>query len=107
MSSRIIKFEAAAGSGKTYTLSIEFLRHLFKIFKHKTGQITPEYQIERFLASILAITFTNKAANEMKARILESLKRFSLYKKGFPISREYRSFLRKLSEICNIQESKR
>ncbi|MFN8286118.1 MAG: UvrD-helicase domain-containing protein [Chitinophagales bacterium] len=52
-------YKASAGSGKTYTLVKEFLRIALKrpdSFKH-----------------ILAITFTNKAANEMKERIVSML----------------------------------
>ena len=52
-------YKASAGSGKTYTLVKEFLRIALKqpdSFRH-----------------ILAITFTNKAANEMKERIIGML----------------------------------
>ena len=52
-------YKSSAGSGKTYTLVKEFLRIALKSpdkFKH-----------------ILAITFTNKAANEMKERIISTL----------------------------------
>lgn len=52
---------ASAGSGKTYTLVQEYLRiilHDKNPFKFRT---------------ILAMTFTNKAANEMKSRILDGL----------------------------------
>jgi len=50
---------ASAGSGKTYTLAGEYLRLLFNesdYFRH-----------------ILAVTFTNKATNEMKSRIIGEL----------------------------------
>ncbi len=50
---------ASAGSGKTYTLAGEYLRLLFTesdYFRH-----------------ILAVTFTNKATNEMKSRIIGEL----------------------------------
>ncbi|WP_044400970.1 exodeoxyribonuclease V subunit beta [Lacinutrix sp. Hel_I_90] len=58
-------YNASAGSGKTFTLVKEYLKILFSastqyLFKH-----------------ILAITFTNKAVAEMKARILEMLRVFS------------------------------
>ncbi len=56
-------YKASAGSGKTYTLVKEYLRLAFKAplqFRH-----------------ILAITFTNKAANEMKSRVIESLEGLS------------------------------
>ncbi|WP_192349336.1 exodeoxyribonuclease V subunit beta [Algoriphagus sp. Y33] len=56
-----IIYKSSAGSGKTYTLTLEYLKlalqspHAFK--------------------QILAVTFTNKATQEMKERILEELKR--------------------------------
>ncbi len=52
--------KASAGSGKTYTLVSEYLRLALR---------NPSAQYKH----ILAITFTNKAANEMKSRILEAL----------------------------------
>ena len=58
-------YNASAGSGKTYSLVKDYLILLFKskaFMPHK---------------SILAITFTNKAVDEMKQRILEYLIRFS------------------------------
>ena len=57
-------YNASAGSGKTYTLVKEYLRILFTSKGNKTYK------------SILAITFTNKAVNEMKERILKSLYQF-------------------------------
>jgi len=58
-----IIYKSSAGSGKTYTLTLEYLKlalqspHAFK--------------------SILAVTFTNKATQEMKERILKDLTRLS------------------------------
>ncbi len=52
-------YKASAGSGKTFQLVIEYLKLLMQNpynYKH-----------------ILAVTFTNKATNEMKSRILEQL----------------------------------
>lgn len=63
--------EASAGSGKTYTLAKRYISLL----------INPYLKEEEIpLQSILAITFTNKAAFEMKARILEFLKKIALDK---------------------------
>lgn len=58
-----VVYKSSAGSGKTYTLVKAYLK---LVIEHP----------ERY-ANILAITFTNKASNEMKSRILESLKMLS------------------------------
>ncbi|MGY6523631.1 MAG: UvrD-helicase domain-containing protein [Mongoliitalea sp.] len=58
-----IIYKSSAGSGKTYTLTLEFL----KIALAYPGAFK----------GILAVTFTNKATQEMKSRILEYLERLS------------------------------
>lgn len=58
-------YNASAGSGKTFTLVKEYLKILLK-----TENIYAFQQI-------LAITFTNKAAAEMKERVLKRLQDFS------------------------------
>jgi ATP-dependent helicase/nuclease subunit A len=58
---------ASAGSGKTHALTYRYLQ--FILSKHIS---------ENNLRNILAITFTNNAAREMKQRILEELKKASL-----------------------------
>lgn len=63
-SSRFIICRAAAGSGKTYTLVRQYLQLAFS---------APEHELRTRFTRILAITFTNKAANEMKERILREL----------------------------------
>ena len=57
---------ASAGSGKTYTL---VQRILLLCLRYPNQQDA--------IRHILALTFTNKAANEMKARILDWLKEFT------------------------------
>lgn len=52
-------YKAAAGSGKTYTLTQEYLRH---ILQPQTG-----------IRHILAITFTNAATADMKQKIVQAL----------------------------------
>lgn len=56
-------YKSSAGSGKTYTLVKEYL----KIILRKPEEFK----------NILAITFTNKAADEMKSRIIQKLKDLS------------------------------
>ncbi len=58
-------YNASAGSGKTYTLTKEYLKILF------LAKGDDAYK------QILAITFTNKAVEEMKSRIVDSLYQFS------------------------------
>ncbi|WP_130736358.1 exodeoxyribonuclease V subunit beta [Flavobacterium sp. J27] len=58
-------YDASAGSGKTYTLTKEYLKILF------LAKGDDAYK------RILAITFTNKAVEEMKSRIVDSLFDFS------------------------------
>ena len=67
--SRFIICRASAGSGKTYTLVRQYLELAFSA--------TGDALATRF-SRILAITFTNKAANEMKERILRELNTIAL-----------------------------
>ena len=53
--------KASAGSGKTYNLAREYIRLLL------TKKDPQAYR------HILAVTFTNKATDEMKRRILDEL----------------------------------
>ena len=54
-------YNASAGSGKTYTLVKEYLKIVL------STEDPLKYR------SVIAMTFTNKAANEMKERIIETL----------------------------------
>lgn len=65
-------YKASAGSGKTYTLVKEYL---LLAFKRTLANGNPAHG--KAYRHILAITFTNKAANEMKSRIIESLEGIS------------------------------
>lgn len=55
----LLVYKASAGSGKTFTLAVEYIKHLIRN-PHAYRQI-------------LAVTFTNKATAEMKERILQQL----------------------------------
>ena len=63
--SNFVSYNSSAGSGKTYTLVKEYLK------------IALETRNPNLYKHILAVTFTNKAAAEMKARIIDSLKALS------------------------------
>ena len=55
----LLVYKASAGSGKTFTLAVEYIKLLI---------LNP-----RAYRQILAVTFTNKATAEMKERILTQL----------------------------------
>lgn len=55
----LLVYKASAGAGKTFTLAVEYIKHLM---------LQP-----RAYRQILAVTFTNKATAEMKERILTQL----------------------------------
>ncbi len=60
--SELVLYSASAGSGKTFTLVKEYLRYILSTSFRK----------------VLAITFTNKATEEMKQRIIDYLYAFTL-----------------------------
>jgi len=73
-----LAYEASAGSGKTFMLVVRYLSLLFKGAEP---------------SKILALTFTNKAANEMQERIVQTLEEL-----------EYRG---ELDEIAKVTELSR
>ena len=68
MGNQLLVYRSSAGSGKTYSLVKTYLSLLFKI--------KSDYGFKQ----VLAITFTNKAADEMKKRVLDALD--SIYLEG-------------------------
>ena len=66
--SQITLFSASAGSGKTYTLTIEYIKMALS-----------EVESKGYFRRILAVTFTIKAAEEMRQRILYFLAGMSAY----------------------------
>ena len=61
--SELSLIRASAGSGKTYSLTLKYLELLFKY--------------ENNYKKILAVTFTNKATEEMKSRIISQLSKLA------------------------------
>ncbi|MDR0537772.1 MAG: UvrD-helicase domain-containing protein [Tannerellaceae bacterium] len=75
-------YRASAGAGKTHRLTGEYLKLLFTAvtaYRH-----------------ILAVTFTNKATDEMKGRIIEELHKLSTNRKS--------QHLTELAEACSLNE---
>lgn len=65
-------YRASAGSGKTYKLTLEYLKLLLSPVRPNNEPILPSERNKAF-QHILAVTFTNKATEEMKRRIIEKL----------------------------------
>lgn len=82
----LLVYKASAGSGKTFTLAVEYIKHLI-LNPHAYRQI-------------LAVTFTNKATAEMKERILQQL--YGIWKKD-PASEAY---LSRIKEDLGITDYK-
>lgn len=77
-------YKASAGSGKTFALTLEYFKIIF--------DTPPEYK------NILAVTFTNKATEEMKSRIINELHYLA---EGKPSS--YSTFLKAECELTDEQ----
>ncbi len=68
MQNTVQQIRASAGSGKTHTIINTFLKHLS----------ANQDNIEEVFSSILAITFTNAAAADMKSKLIARLKDIAL-----------------------------
>lgn len=77
---------ASAGSGKTYALAYEYIKNVI---------LSPEKY-----SSILAVTFTNKATDEMKRRILKELDELRT-----PLTPQRHSYLDNLIEDLGLSET--
>ena len=78
----LVIYKASAGSGKTHRLTAEYLLLLFSspmAYRH-----------------ILAVTFTNKATEEMKSRIIQELAKLAKGDKS--------DYIEELCRECNKQE---
>lgn len=78
----LVIYKASAGSGKTFTLAVEYISLLIS---------NPDSY-----RNILAVTFTNKATNEMKMRILSHLYGIS---HNLPDSKDYLEQVKKRTEL--------
>ncbi|MFY9173570.1 MAG: UvrD-helicase domain-containing protein [Petrimonas mucosa] len=80
----LLLIKASAGSGKTHRLTGEYLRLLFSA--------------ENQYRHILAVTFTNKATDEMKSRVVKELYKLS--------TGEESGYVKELTETFQIPESR-
>lgn len=89
---------ASAGSGKTYALTRYFLRFLIAV-KEEDGhyRLRKAAEIPSALGQILAITFTNKATNEMQMRIVEKLDALAQYRPG-PDQKKWPDYMKDFTE---------
>ena len=84
-------YSASAGSGKTFTLTIEYIKLALR-----------EVENRGYFRRILAVTFTTKAAEEMRSRIIDFLYNISSVNS---LSAEKQLDVRQIIEI--IQEDYR
>lgn len=101
---------ASAGSGKTYTLARKFIEFLISV-KEEDGprRLRSDRELRDSLPHILAITFTNKATNEMKLRIVAKLDELGSWTPDIPtknvaylddFTREFNTTPQEIARIC-------
>lgn len=75
----LVKMNASAGSGKTHTLTNRFVNLLFESDIAPCESCKPVKNKVKFnFSELLAITFTNLAANQMKEKVIAKLKQYAL-----------------------------
>ncbi len=75
----LVKMNASAGSGKTFTLTNRFVDLLFQSDIGYGGTSGAAKNTAQFnFSELLAITFTNLAANQMKEKVIAKLKQYAL-----------------------------
>ena len=68
--SRAVIVPASAGSGKTFRIAHEYI---YDVLRNRIDNEGKPYFDRNFYKRILAVTFTNKATEEMKSRILKEI----------------------------------
>lgn len=91
-------YKASAGSGKTFTLAYEYIKLLLG-YKDESGTFRLNISEKEYHRHILAVTFTNKATDEMKQRIILELAALS----GIGINQDS-PYLPKLCKLFDAPE---
>ena len=81
-------YRASAGAGKTFALTMEYFKIVFNV--------SSEYK------NVLAVTFTNKATEEMKSRIVRELNKLAEGQKS-----DYREELKRTLKLTDDQVRER
>lgn len=96
-------YKASAGSGKTFTLARQYMLLLLGVKNPETG----EYRLNTSPADahrhILAVTFTNKATDEMKRRIIHELAVLACAEPGWTKKSDHETELIKLLHCTSSQ----
>ena len=77
--SRAMIVPASAGSGKTYRIAHEYI---YDVLRNRYTDDGEPFFDDQFYKRILAVTFTNKATEEMKSRILKEIHLLAAGKKS-------------------------
>ena len=93
-------YKASAGSGKTFTLAYEYIKLLLG-YKDESGTFRLNFYEKEYHRHILAVTFTNKATDEMKQRIVLELAALS----GIGINQDS-PYLSRLCKLFDAPEIK-
>lgn len=103
---------ASAGSGKTYMLAKKYIEYLISVRDKEDGprRLRRPRELREGLPKILAITFTNKATNEMKLRIVDKLDALGSWTPEIPIkdvdylqefTKEFNCTPQEISSVCS------
>ena len=105
MDEKLLLLEASAGSGKTYALTNRFLRSLWKVLPEDPYRDSAKANAA--LSTLLAVTFTNKAAEEMSDRILKTLKELALQGDDSAFAARLREVLGSQGPVDVVRERKK
>ncbi|TQR32475.1 RecB-like helicase [Campylobacter sp. MIT 99-7217] len=87
-----LALEASAGSGKTFALSVRFIALMLKGAR---------------INEILALTFSNKAANEMKERIISTFLNLHKEEKSAELNELCKLLAKEKEEILSLRDQKK